>query len=51
MAVPVFSLRTANSGGIGEFLDIMPLVDWATRTGMKVIQVGLFLCICVGVGV
>ena len=37
-AVPVFSLRTADDFGIGEFRDLRPLVDWAARTGQSVIQ-------------
>lgn len=37
-AVPVFSLRTENSFGTGEFLDIKKLVDWAVATGQNVIQ-------------
>jgi 4-alpha-glucanotransferase len=38
VAVPVFSLRTEKSGGIGEFPDIKKLVDWAKLTGLKLIQ-------------
>jgi 4-alpha-glucanotransferase len=38
VAVPVFSLRTDNSGGIGEFPDIKRLVDWAKLTGLKLVQ-------------
>jgi len=38
VAVPVFSLRTENSGGIGEFPDIKKLVDWAKLTGLKLVQ-------------
>ena len=38
VAVPVFSLRTDNSGGIGEFPDIKKLVDWAKLTGLKLVQ-------------
>lgn len=37
-AVPVFSLRTAQSFGIGEFTDIIKLIDWAAATGQSVIQ-------------
>ena len=37
-AVPVFSLRTENDFGIGEFTDLVPLVDWAVKTGQCVIQ-------------
>jgi 4-alpha-glucanotransferase len=39
IAIPVFSLRSKNSGGVGEFLDLIPLVDWAKKTGMKLIQI------------
>ncbi|NDV68109.1 4-alpha-glucanotransferase [Dysgonomonas sp. 25] len=38
VAIPVFSLRTHDSFGIGDFLDLKKLVDWAVATGMKVIQ-------------
>jgi len=38
IAIPVFSLRTANSFGIGEFLDIKCLSDWAKEAGLKLIQ-------------
>lgn len=37
-AVPVFSLRTSEDFGIGEFLDLKPLVDWAEETGQCIIQ-------------
>jgi 4-alpha-glucanotransferase len=39
VAIPVFSIRTASSLGVGEFLDIKPLVDWCRRVGLKLIQV------------
>ena len=38
VAVPVFSLRTEDSFGVGEFHDIKKLVDWAQKTGQNVIQ-------------
>ncbi|MBO7468037.1 MAG: 4-alpha-glucanotransferase [Bacteroidaceae bacterium] len=38
VAIPVFSLRSKKSFGIGEFADIPLLVDWAEKTGMSVIQ-------------
>lgn len=37
-AVPVFSLRSGNDLGVGEFLDLKLLIDWAARTGQKIIQ-------------
>ena len=38
VAVPVFSLRTENDFGIGEFLDLKLFADWAAATGQKMIQ-------------
>ena len=37
-AVPVFSLRSEQSFGVGEFHDIRLLVDWAVATGQNIIQ-------------
>lgn len=39
VAVPVFSLRTQDSFGVGEFNDIKQLVDWCVKTGLKMIQI------------
>lgn len=39
VAVPVFSLRTNDSFGAGEFNDIKKLVDWCVKTNLKMIQV------------
>ncbi|HEU0063380.1 MAG TPA: 4-alpha-glucanotransferase, partial [Flavisolibacter sp.] len=39
VAIPVFSLRTNNGFGVGEFADIRLLVDWAVETGLKLIQI------------
>ncbi|MBK9291411.1 MAG: 4-alpha-glucanotransferase [Bacteroidetes bacterium] len=39
VAVPVFSLRTNDSFGVGEFHDIRKLVDWCVLTGLRMIQV------------
>ena len=38
VVVPVFSLRSNHSYGIGDFGDLKRMVDWAVVTGMKVIQ-------------
>lgn len=38
VAIPVFSLRSKNGYGIGDFLDIKPLVKWAAATGQRIIQ-------------
>ena len=39
IAIPVFSLRTEKSFGVGEFTDIKLLVDWAKKVGMKLVQI------------
>ncbi len=38
LAIPVFSLRSKNSFGTGEFADIKLLADWAEQTGLKLVQ-------------
>ena len=38
VVVPVFSLRSESSYGVGDFGDLRRMVDWAVATGMKVIQ-------------
>ena len=38
VVVPVFSLRSDSSYGVGDFGDLRRMVDWAVLTGMKVIQ-------------
>ncbi|MCQ2347532.1 MAG: 4-alpha-glucanotransferase [Paludibacteraceae bacterium] len=38
VAVPVFSLRTEDGMGIGEFQDLKKLAEWAALTGQKMIQ-------------
>ncbi len=38
VAVPVFSLRSEKSFGIGEFADLKLLADWGQKTGLKLIQ-------------
>ena len=39
VAIPVFSLRSKNSFGVGEFADVKLLVDWAKAAGLKLIQI------------
>src|SRR5678815_205757 len=39
VAIPVFSLRSKNSFGVGEFTDLKLLVDWAKTVGLKLIQI------------
>ena len=38
VAIPVFSLRSQKSFGIGEFSDIPLMVDWAAKTGQCFLQ-------------
>ena len=38
VAIPVFSLRSEKSFGIGEFSDIPLMVDWAAKTGQCFLQ-------------
>lgn len=38
VAIPVFSLRSKSSFGIGEFSDIPLMVDWAAKTGQCFLQ-------------
>ncbi|MBR5846636.1 MAG: 4-alpha-glucanotransferase [Bacteroidaceae bacterium] len=38
VAIPVFSLRSEQSFGIGEFSDIPLMVDWAAKTGQCFLQ-------------
>ena len=39
VAIPVFSLRSKDSFGVGEFNDIRLMVDWAAATGQSIIQI------------
>lgn len=36
--VPVFSLRSRGSFGVGDFSDIKDLIDWSAKVGLKMIQ-------------
>lgn len=38
VAIPVFSLRSEHSCGVGDFGDLKRFVDWATATGIRIIQ-------------
>ena len=38
VSVPVFSLRSQQSMGVGEFTDLKQFVDWAVKCGLKLIQ-------------
>lgn len=37
--VPVFSLRTEGSFGVGDFGDLKRMVDWVAYTGQRILQV------------
>ena len=39
VAVPLFSLRTENDFGIGEYADLPKLGDWCIANGLKIIQI------------
>ena len=39
VAVPLFSMRTENDFGIGEFADLPKLGDWCVSKGLKIIQI------------
>ena len=39
VAVPVFSLRSEESFGVGEFADLIKLIDWAKSVGLQMIQI------------
>ena len=39
IAVPVFSLRSEQSFGVGEFADLQLLGDWCAQTGQRIIQI------------
>lgn len=38
-AIPVFSLRTESDFGVGDFYDLMPMIDWAASTGQTFLQI------------
>ncbi|WP_424244422.1 4-alpha-glucanotransferase [Elusimicrobium posterum] len=39
VVLPVFSLRSESSFGVGDFGDIKKLADWAEKTDQKVVQI------------
>lgn len=39
VAVPIFSLRTEDGFGVGEFSDLKKLADWTNETGLGIIQI------------
>ena len=39
VAIPVFSLRSEEDFGVGDFMDLKKMVDWAVRTHQNFVQV------------
>lgn len=39
IAIPIFSLKSEKSFGVGDFGDLKGLIDWAASTNQKVIQI------------
>lgn len=39
VAIPVFSIRRNDGFGVGEFTDLKLMVDWACKTGFRLIQI------------
>jgi 4-alpha-glucanotransferase len=39
VAIPVFSLRSERSFGVGEFTDLKLLADWCAKTNLRLIQI------------
>lgn len=39
VAIPVFSIRSDEDFGVGDFYDLKKMVDWAVATGQKFLQV------------
>ncbi|WP_265427637.1 4-alpha-glucanotransferase [Chryseobacterium sp. YIM B08800] len=39
VAVPVFSLRTEDGFGVGEFSDLKKLADWADKASLGIVQI------------
>ncbi len=38
ISIPLFSLKTRKNCGIGEFLDLIPLIDWCNEVGFDCLQ-------------
>jgi len=39
VSIPVFSLRSKDSMGVGEFTDLPLLIDWAVKCGLRLVQI------------
>lgn len=38
-AIPVFSIRSEEDFGVGDFYDLFKIIDWAVSTGQKFVQI------------
>lgn len=38
ICIPLFSLHSSNSAGIGEFPDLLPLINWCREIGLDTLQ-------------
>jgi 4-alpha-glucanotransferase len=38
ISLPLFSLHSKNSVGTGEFLDLIPVIDWCSKVGFDILQ-------------
>jgi len=39
VAIPVFSLRSDDDFGVGDFYDLKKMIDWAVATGQRFVQI------------
>ena len=39
VAIPVFSVRSEDDFGVGDFIDLKKMIDWAAFTGQKFLQI------------
>ena len=39
VAIPIFSLKSEKSFGIGDFGDLKRMIDWAAKTNQKIVQI------------
>ena len=39
VTIPVFSLRSDESFGVGDFSDLKKMIDWASLTGQSIVQI------------
>lgn len=39
VAIPVFSLRSEDDFGVGDFYDLKLMIDWAASTGQDIVQI------------